>query len=88
MFKAVRQNAVMMGKDTLSAPLAECYITINGRRYNFMQAIKLEAQFGESRKREQGEWMGRDRLCHVPFQHIRIPQNDAGLQRYRERHLF
>lgn len=45
MFNAVRQNAVMMGKDTITASLAECYVTINGRRYNFMQAIKLEAQF-------------------------------------------
>ncbi len=45
MLKTARQNAVMMGKDTLSAPLAECYITIGGRRYNFMQAIDLEAKF-------------------------------------------
>jgi hypothetical protein len=35
--------AVMMGKDSISAPLAECYATIEGTRYNLMQAINLEA---------------------------------------------
>lgn len=42
---AEKQNAIMHGKDTLYAGLAECYMTINGRRYNFMQAIELEAKF-------------------------------------------
>lgn len=36
-------NAVMMGKDAISASLAECYATIDGTRYNLMQAINLEA---------------------------------------------
>ena len=36
-------NAVMMGKDAISASLAECYATIDGKRYNLMQAINLEA---------------------------------------------
>jgi len=40
-----KKNAIMHGKDTLYAGLAECYMTINGRRYNFMQAIELEAKF-------------------------------------------
>lgn len=31
-------------KDTLSAALAECFITIDGNRYNFMQATDLEAK--------------------------------------------
>ena len=35
----------MRGKDALSAKLAECFITIDGRRYNFMQAINFEASF-------------------------------------------
>lgn len=35
-------NVVMKGKDTLSAKLAECFITIRGRRYNFMQMINFE----------------------------------------------
>ncbi len=33
----------MNAKDAVSASLAECYITIDGNRYNFMQAINLEA---------------------------------------------
>lgn len=37
-------NAIMKGKDALSAKLAECFITISGRRYNFMQMINMEAK--------------------------------------------
>jgi hypothetical protein len=36
--------AIMNAKDTVSARLAECYVTIDGNRYNFMQAINLEAK--------------------------------------------
>ncbi len=35
--------AIMNARDSLSAKLAECYVTINNNRYNFMQAINLEA---------------------------------------------
>lgn len=38
----MNQN-IMNGRDTLSASLAECFVTIEGNRYNFMQAINLEA---------------------------------------------
>lgn len=34
---------VMNAKDAISAPLAECFVTIDGKRYNFAQAITLEA---------------------------------------------
>lgn len=37
------KNATMNAKDSLNAKLAECYVTINGNRYNFMQAINLKA---------------------------------------------
>lgn len=33
----------MKAPDTVSSPLAECFIIIENRRYNFMQAIDLEA---------------------------------------------
>lgn len=33
----------MLSKDAVSAALAECFVTIRGNRYNFMQAINLEA---------------------------------------------
>lgn len=39
------QNITMLGKDAVSAKLAECYVTIDGRRYNFMQMIDCEFNF-------------------------------------------
>lgn len=39
----------MNAKDAISASLAECFITINSNRYNFMQAINLEAQFEKTK---------------------------------------
>ena len=41
----------MKAKDAVSASLAECFVTIDGNRYNFMQAIDLEATF-EKQKTE------------------------------------
>lgn len=40
---------VMNAKDAVSASLAECFITIDGNRYNFMQAINLEANFEKTK---------------------------------------
>ena len=39
----------MNAKDAVAASLAECYVTIDGRRYNFMQAIDLEAKFEKTK---------------------------------------
>ena len=39
----------MNARDAISAPLAECYVTIEGNRYNFMQAIDLEATFKKNK---------------------------------------
>lgn len=41
----MQNNVTMHAKDTVSAALAECFITIGTHRYNFMQAINLEAKF-------------------------------------------
>ena len=41
----------MNAKDAISAKLAECFITIGRNRYNFMQAINVEAKF-EKKKSE------------------------------------
>lgn len=38
-------NITMNAKDTISAKLAECFVTIDNNRYNFMQAINFEAKF-------------------------------------------
>lgn len=42
-------NVVMKAKDTIAASQAECFVTIGTRRYNFMQAINLEAKFEKSK---------------------------------------
>lgn len=39
----------MNAKDAVSASLAECFITIDGNRYNFMQAINLEASIEKTK---------------------------------------
>lgn len=45
----MKNNIVMKSKDTMAASLAECFLTINGNRYNFMQAINLEAKFNKNK---------------------------------------
>lgn len=45
----MNNNVVMKAKDTVFAALAECYVTIGSRRYNFMQAINLEAKFEKTK---------------------------------------
>lgn len=42
-------NITMKAKDALSASQAECFVTIEGRRYNFMQAINIEAKFEKTK---------------------------------------
>ena len=37
-------NIRMRGKDAIQAAMAECYVTIGSDRYNFMQALNLEAK--------------------------------------------
>ncbi len=39
----------MNAKDAVSASLAECFVTIEGNRYNFMQAINLEASIEKTK---------------------------------------
>lgn len=45
----MQNNVTMSAKDTVSAALAECFVTIGTRRYNFMQAINLEAKFEKTK---------------------------------------
>lgn len=37
-------NAIMQSKDAVYGSLAECYVTINGRRLNFMSMTKFEGK--------------------------------------------
>ena len=48
---------LMNAGDAVSASLAECYVTIEGNRYNFMQAINLEASI--EKKKMQVPVLGR-----------------------------
>lgn len=40
---------VMLAKDSISAALAQCYVTIGERRYNLMTAIKMESKFKKNK---------------------------------------
>lgn len=40
---------IMHARDAISASLAECFVTIDGNRYNFMQMINLEANFEKTK---------------------------------------
>lgn len=40
---------IMHAKDSVSASMAECYVTIGDNRYNFMQAINLEASIEKNK---------------------------------------
>lgn len=44
-----KKNITMLSKDAISASLAECFVTIENKRYNFMQAINLEAKFEKNK---------------------------------------
>ena len=39
----------MAARNAVSAKMAECYITIDGNRYNFMSAINVEVTFEKSK---------------------------------------
>lgn len=43
------KSTVMLAKDTISASLAECYVSIGNERYNLMQAINVEAKFEKTK---------------------------------------
>ena len=42
-------NITMKAKDAISAKLAECFVTIENNRYNFMQIINFEANFEKTK---------------------------------------
>ncbi len=42
-------NVTMNAKDSVSAKLAECFIDIDNKRYNFMQCINFEANFEKNK---------------------------------------
>ena len=42
-------NITMRGRDAISARLAECFVTVNGNRYNFMQMIDFEGKIDKTK---------------------------------------
>lgn len=42
-------NVTMRGRDAIFAALAQCYVTIEGRRFNFMQMIDFEANMEKTK---------------------------------------
>lgn len=40
---------IMNARDSVSSKLAKCYVTIDGKRYNFMQAIDVEAKIEKTK---------------------------------------
>ena len=42
-------NPIMNAKDSVSVSLAECFATIEGNRYNLMQALNLEAKLEKTK---------------------------------------
>lgn len=42
-------TTTLLSKDTISAKKAECYITIDGNRYNFMSAINVEGKMEKTK---------------------------------------
>lgn len=45
----MENNITMKAKDAISAKLAECFVTIEGNRYNFMQMIDFEGIFDKNK---------------------------------------
>ena len=43
-------STFFQSSDAISSSLAECYVTINGKRYNFIHATKLSATYEKTKK--------------------------------------
>lgn len=55
-------NITMKASDVIWAGQASCHITVNGKRYNFMQAVELEAKL--EKKKVTVPILGRTGLGH------------------------
>ena len=90
---AIKMNA----KDSVSASLAECYITIDGERYNFMQLITFESswnvniteipilgQVGKGHKPTygSGEWSGTAHYNQSVIRGMMLRYKNEGYMQY------
>ncbi|MDO0434189.1 hypothetical protein KLO03_17880 [Clostridioides difficile] len=59
-------------KDTVSAKKAECFITIEGKRYNFMQAIDLEAKIEDFKTDDVSVELGNDKKTVIVSDAVKV----------------
>lgn len=87
----------MNAKDSVAASLAECYITIDGNRYNFMQLISFESswnvnisevpilgQVGKGHKPTSGsgEWSGTAHYNQSVIREVMLRYKNEGYMQY------
>ena len=92
-------NITMKAKDTLAAKLAECFVTVGGNRYNFMQMINFEATFEKNKSEvpilgktgvgnKATSWKGTgSATCHYNssiFRELMVKYKDTGEDVYFE----
>lgn len=90
-------SEIMNAKDTVSASLAECYITIDGERYNFMQLISFESSWkmnvaevpilgkvgkGHKPTSGSGEWSGTAHFNQSVLREIMLKYKNKGRMPY------
>ena len=87
----------MNAKDSVSASLAECYITIDGERYNFMQLISFESSWnvnitevpilgkvgkGHKPTSGSGEWSGTAHYNQSVIRDMMLRYKNEGYMQY------
>ncbi len=92
-------NAMMNGKDAVFGGLAECFITIDGRRYNFMSITEFESQWkvnikevpilgkvgmGHKAAGGKGTWKGKAHYNQSVFRKIADAYQKTGVMPYFE----
>lgn len=92
-------ESLMNAKDAVSGSLAECYITIDGERYNFMQLISFEAKWtanisevpilgrvnkGHKATGGSGEWSGTAHYNQSVLRKLMKKYQDTGVMQYFE----
>ena len=90
---AIQMNA----KDSVSASLAECFITIDGERYNFMQLISFESKWnvniseipilgkvgkGHKPTYGSGEWSGTAHYNQTVIREMMLRYKTEGYMQY------
>lgn len=72
---------IMDSRDSISGSLAECFIIFKDNRYNFMQAINLEASI-EKTKWRFPSWARRGREINPPGGAVPVPPPSTTIPAY------